>query len=71
MDGSGRSDFVGTVFLFKNNLVYIINYFMFVFSNENFYEKRDQLLVDFNNDNNVSKLNSSGYCKRSCERQQG
>lgn len=31
MRGSGRSASGGTVFLFKINLVYIVNYFMFVF----------------------------------------
>jgi hypothetical protein len=35
MKGSGRSAKGGTVFLLKINLVYIINYFMFVLKFEN------------------------------------
>ena len=73
--GSGRSATGGTVFLFKINLVYIINYFMFAPPNIYGYEKVDSWLTDNNNKWFVSKRVSTtcpdkagGYGKRYGER---
>ena len=49
-----RSPRPAGVFLFKINLVYIINYFMFVFPNDNWYEKIDDRFTDLPGDRSVS-----------------
>lgn len=66
--GSGRSASGGTVFLFKTNLVYIVNYFMFVPPNIYWYEKFEGWLTDFTNDWFVSKPVSAGHSKGDSER---
>jgi hypothetical protein len=48
-------------FLFKINLVYIINYFMFVFQNANGYEKFDKGVDDFHYGAAVTKPVRTGY----------